>query len=245
MENIEIHFKNRFEAGQLLSKELTHLKVDNPYVVALPRGGVLVASPIAKEMGRPIDLLLVKKISAPGHPELAIGAIAEDGDPVWQESKISYLNIPKLELNRLVVKAQQALHSLRRLWKTESRVTDFKDQTVILVDDGMTSASTLAAGISFLRKRSPRKIVVAVPIASRSTLQKISEIVDEVICPNPLGGLESVGQIYSDFAEVPDRLITEIIEKQGPTSLGIQFEVEDRKKSGAEQFHPQPEIEYN
>ncbi len=214
MEAVKFQFKNRSHAGQLLSEKLLIYQKDNPIVLALPQGGVPVAVPIARALKTKMDLLLVKKISAPGHPELAVGAIAEDGEPIWQNSKISLLNIPKPELDRLVVKARQSLYQQRTLWKIDSRMMDLKDQTVILVEDGLAAGSSLLAAIDFLKKRSPRKIILAIPVGSKTAIQNLTRFIDEVICLDCSQDIQNGNVIYEDFSDVSERAVTETMEKQ-------------------------------
>jgi putative phosphoribosyl transferase len=183
-----------------------------PYIFALPKGGVPVAEPIAHLLGRPLNILLIKKITAPGYPELAIGALAEDRKVIWNEDQIQIMKLSKAERNRLLVKAEQTLYRQRRLWKTESRVTDLKDQTVILVDDGLATGATLLTAIDFLKKRRPRKLIVAVPAGTPQAVQRIRSLVDEVICPLCSDELESVSQAYVQFGQVSERTVSEILD---------------------------------
>ena len=212
MESVLSRFQDRKEAGEYLAQQLVSLGLEAPYIFALPRGGVPVAEPIAKRLGRPLNLLLVKRITAPGHPELAIGALAEDRKVIWNEEQIQNMKLSKADKNRLLVKAEQSLYRQRRLWKTESRVTDLKDQTVILVDDGLATGATLTTAIDFLKKRGPRKLIVAVPAGTPEAVQRIRSLVDDVICPICSDELESVSQAYVQFGQVTERTVSEILE---------------------------------
>jgi putative phosphoribosyl transferase len=208
---VDHHFKNRTEAGQLLAKQIKPLITEKPYVFALPRGGVPTAAPIAEALGTEVDLLLVKKIPAPRQPELAIGAIAEEGPPLWQDQQFAGLKIDKSERERLLIKAQKSLARQRRLWKTDSHVTNITDHTVILVDDGLATGASVIAGIQFLRTRKPAKIILAVPVASQSAIRKIRPLVDELICLSAPESFESVSEFYDDFSPVTDREVTDLL----------------------------------
>jgi putative phosphoribosyl transferase len=204
-------FKNRTEAGQLLAEKLKPMIQEKPYVFALPRGGVPTAAPIAKALGTEVDLLLVKKIPAPRHPDVAIGAIAEEGPPLWQDQHFADLKLDKSDKERLLIKAQKSLARQRRLWKTDSHVTNIKDHTVVLVDDGLATGASIVAAVRFLRRRKPGKIILAVPVASRAALEKVKSLVDQVICLEIPAEFESVAQFYDDFTRVSDREVSEIL----------------------------------
>jgi len=204
-------FKNRTEAGQLLSQKLKPLIHEKPYVFALPRGGVPTAAPIAEALGTEVDLLLVKQIPVPNHPKITLGSIAEEGPPLWQDENFAGFQIDPSEKNRLLIKAQKSLARQRRLWKTDSHVTDIKDQIVILVDDGLSTNSTIVAAVRFLRTRKPAKIILAVPVASRSALENFKILVDQIICLMISDIADDVSQFYDDFTKVSDREISEIL----------------------------------
>ncbi len=228
-------FKDREEAGQFLADKLGHLAADKPYIFALPRGGIPVAEPIARKLDRPLYVMLVKRITAPDQPELAIGAIAEDKQPVWNEKILKGMGISDEERGRLLVKAQQALHRQQRLWKTESQVTDLNSQTVILVDDGLATGATLLTAIDFLKKRNPRKIIVAIPTGSPQAVKRVSASVDEVVCPISDESSHSVSQAYQNFDQVSDRTVSEILERTSisPNPL-LQTIVKNSGPSGTE-----------
>ena len=200
------HFKNRNEAGRLLAQKLKPLITDEePYVFALPRGGVPTAAPIAEALGTEVYLLPVKKIPAPKHPDVPIGAIAEEGPPLWQDSQLAGMQIEESEKDKLVVKAQKSLARQRRLWKTDSHVTSIQDRTVILVDDGLTTGTSVKAAIRFLKSRKPSKIILAVPIAAQTALKKIEPLVDQVVYFAAPQNMKNISQFFDDFHTVTDR----------------------------------------
>lgn len=205
------HFKNRTEAGQLLAEKLKPMIDEKPYVFALPRGGVPISVPIAKALGTEVDLLLVKKIQAPRHPDVALGALAEEEPPLWQDPPVAGFELNKADRDRLVVKAQKSLARQRRLWKTDSHVTDIKDQIVVLVDDGLATEASLLAGIRFLRMRKPAKIILAIPVAARETLVKVKPLVEHIVCLFIPDSLENVSDFYDDFTRVTDREVSDLL----------------------------------
>jgi putative phosphoribosyl transferase len=205
------HFENRNEAGHLLAQKIKPFISSKPYVFALPRGGVPVAVPIAQALGTEVDLLLVKKIPAPKNPEVAIGALAEEGPPLWQDDRFPGLHISDKDRKRLLVNVQKSLARQRRLWRTDSHVTDIRDQTVVLVDDGLATGATMTAAVNFLRQRKPGKIILAVPVASDSALRQMKPLFDQIICLLIPEDFESVGQFYRDFTQVTDKEVTDLM----------------------------------
>lgn len=214
METVRTQFKNRHHAGELLAEKIKSLiPNDNLFVFALPRGGVPIAEPIAKSLNQNINILLVKRIPTPGYPEVAIGAIVEDGKPIWQEQRLAALGMKKKDLERAVVKARQSISRRRHLWKVDSRVLDLKDQIVLIVDDGLATGATMFAAIDFLKKRRPQKVVVAFPVGHRESIEAISKKADQVIYLAAPEDFQAVGQYYQDFTQVTDREVAEILDK--------------------------------
>jgi putative phosphoribosyl transferase len=213
------HFKNRNQAGHLLADQLKPLITEKPYVFALPKGGVPVAVPIAKALDTEIDILLVKKIPVPLFPEVAMGAIAEEGPPIWRDQEMQGLMIDEAEKDRMVVKAQKSLARQRRLWRTDSHVTDIRDQTVILVDDGLATGATVVAAVKFLRARKPSRIILAVPVASRSAIEELNPLVDQIICLSSPENFLSVSQVYDDFTNVSEREVSDILRPFRPVEF--------------------------
>src|ERR1700758_5116561 len=173
-------FSDRYQAGQTLASRLTsYAKKPDVIVLALPRGGVPVAFEIAKSLSAPLDVFVVRKLGVPGHEELAMGAIASGGVLVIEPSVVEDLSIPMEVV--LDVAAREEQERLRREseYRGDRPAPDARGRTVILVDDGLATGSTMRAAVAALRKLQPAKIVVAVPVAVRSTCEELAEEVDE------------------------------------------------------------------
>lgn len=212
--------KNRETAGRLLAQELKRMEWQDTLILALPRGGVPVAAEIAKELNLPWDLLLVKKIGAPGQPEFAIGAISENENPVWDYASISLLSIQKSNLDKLVEKTRDKILEQAKKWRKGRIPLSVKNQTVIVVDDGLATGMTMHAAVKFLRHQGVEKIVIAVPVASRSAEDSFRTEVDQVIALQTPEPFFSVGQWYEDFEQVTDETVASFL------TGGVQLETD-------------------
>jgi len=208
----DLPFRDRVQAGQLLSNELKAY-ADRPDVVvlALPRGGVPVAREIARSLRVPLDVFLVRKLGAPGQEELAMGAIASGGVRVLNDEVVRALRIPPSVIDSVTAKELQELTRRERLYR-EGRTPPDVTGTVILVDDGLATGSTMRAAIAALRQSRPKRIVVAVPVAAASTYKELGEDVDAIVCLHSLEPFYSVGFWYEDFSQTSDEEIRETLE---------------------------------
>jgi putative phosphoribosyl transferase len=207
-------FKDRTHAGQVLAKRLVRYSAQNDVLVlALPRGGVPVAFEIARELSAPLDVFLVRKLGLPGHPELAMGAIASGGIRVLNEDVVRGLSVPE---NVIASVAESELQELRRreqAYRGEQPGLDVHGKTIILVDDGLATGASMRAAIAGLKAQSPGRIIVAVPTASPETCGEFESEVDEILCavtPQPFFG---VGIWYDDFSQTTDEEVRELLEK--------------------------------
>ncbi|PZR25523.1 MAG: phosphoribosyltransferase [Citrobacter freundii] len=196
-------FKNRIEAGLLLGARLKKYANKDGVVLAVPRGGVPVAYVVAKELGLPIDIVLTKKIGHPENKEYAIGAASLNDHFVVQGIYVSDEYIEE-ELSGI----RKRLREMQRRFMGTNEPESIEGKTVIVIDDGIATGNTMLATVKLLRKSRPRKIVVAVPVASRTAIRKLSGEVDEIItveCPEHFPG---VGSFYEDFSQVSDIDVT-------------------------------------
>lgn len=206
MDQMTFPFENRRDAGRQLAKKLSEKDFENPLILALPRGGVPVAYEVANALGAQMDLLFVKKIGAPGWPEYGMGAVVDGANPqiVLTEEIVRQLQ-PSEEYIEAEMQRQLEEIARRRLtYLGERQPIDLKDRTVIIVDDGIATGGTVKAVLKGVRKNQPRKIILAVPVAPRSTLVELSDQCDEIIClhtPSPFG---AVGAFYRDFNQTDD-----------------------------------------
>jgi putative phosphoribosyl transferase len=212
MENLP--FRNRTEAGQLLARKLRRY-ADRPdiIVLALPRGGVPVAYEVAKALRAPLDVFLVRKLGVPGQEELAMGAIATGGIRVLNEDVVRELKIPPRVIDSVAAKEAQELERRERLYRGERPAPDVNGRTVILVDDGLATGSSMRAAVAALRQKNPRRIVVAVPIAAAATCRELESEVDEIVCYETPEPFYSVGLWYEDFSQTTDEEIRQLLER--------------------------------
>ncbi|HSO76634.1 MAG TPA: phosphoribosyltransferase [Blastocatellia bacterium] len=206
-------FVNRTEAGKLLATRLTRYGGRrDTLVMALPRGGVPVAFEIARALCAPIDVFLVRKLGLPGQEELAMGAIASGGVKVLNRDVVGYLNIPEMTINAVARKEQQELERRERLYRGDSPPAEVRGKTVILVDDGLATGSTMRAAIAALKDLGPDRIVVAVPVAPPSTINELFREVDEVVCILTPEDFRGVGRWYQDFSQTTDQEVRSLLD---------------------------------
>jgi len=207
-------FVNRAQAGRLLAARLTHYASrQHTIVLALPRGGVPVAFEIARVLSVPLDVFLVRKLGLPGQQELAMGAIATGGVRVLNKEVVDYLAIPQRIIDMVARQEQQELERRERLYRGDRPAPEVRGVTVILVDDGLATGSSMRAAIAALKKLEPGRIVVAVPVAPRSTVEELGKDVDEVVCvlmPEPFDG---VGRWYRDFSQTTDQEVRILLDR--------------------------------
>jgi predicted phosphoribosyltransferase len=207
-------FRDRFEAGRQLANRLS-AHVDRPDVVvlALPRGGVPVAFEVAQALHAPLDVFLVRKLGVPGREELAMGAIATGGVRVLNDEVVHTLWIPDEVIERVAAQEQQELVRRERLYRDDRPPVDVHGRTVILIDDGLATGSTMRAAVFALRQQGPARIIVAVPVGAPDTCMALRAEADEVVCyrmPEPFG---AVGLWYQDFAQTTDEEVRSLLKR--------------------------------
>jgi putative phosphoribosyl transferase len=199
-------FENRSDAGRRLAQALARYRGDPVVVLALPRGGIPVAAEVARALSAPLDLVLVRKIGFPPQPELAMGAVVDGADPiiVRNEDVIRMARVSEAEFEE-VCKQELAEIERRRARYLGSRAPiELEGRTAIVIDDGLATGATMRAALRALRKRAPRKIVLAVPVAPTDTLSDIRADADEVVCLEEYEFFGAIGAYYSDFRQVTD-----------------------------------------
>jgi predicted phosphoribosyltransferase len=208
-------FRDRADAGRVLAEELVRRGyADDPHllVLALPRGGVPVAYEVAKRIGAPLDVFLVRKLGVPGQEELAMGAIASGGVQVLNPEVVRHLQVPQEVINRAAAREEQELRRREREYRGDRPPPDVRGKTVLLVDDGLATGSTMRAAAVALRKLGPAKRVVAVPVAARETCDEFRDEVDDVLCPVTPEPFLAVGVWYEDFSQTTDEEVRELLE---------------------------------
>jgi predicted phosphoribosyltransferase len=198
-------FRDRREAGQALAARLAPLAAEHPVVVGLPRGGVPVAREVAVALDAPLDVILVRKLGVPFQPELAMGAIGEDGVRVLDENLVREAQVTDAELARVQSRERGELERRVSLYRQSAPRVSLERRSVIIVDDGLATGSTARAAVQVARQHGAARVVLAVPVAPRDTVTALSTVADEVVAvatPEPFG---AVGNWYRDFAQVSDR----------------------------------------
>lgn len=207
-----ILYRDRLEAGRILATKLTaYADRKDVVVLALPRGGVPVAFEVAKALQAPLDVFVVRKLGVPGHEELAMGAIATGGVYVVNEHVVHMLAIPDSVIEEVAEREQKELERREQLYRDDLPPPDVRDRTIILVDDGLATGSTMRAAVAALRKQHPAHIVVAVPVAAPVVRDEFKAEVDEIVCastPEPFFG---VGYWYEDFSQTSDEEVHDLL----------------------------------
>src|SRR6266496_462971 len=205
-------YRDRIQAGRYLAAQLGHYADrDDLLVLALPRGGVPVAFEVAKVLRAPLDIFLVRKLGVPGHEELAMGAIATGGVRVLNDDVVEYLLMPAGVIDSVAAEELRELERRERAYRGNRPEPTVRGKTVILVDDGLATGSTMRAAAAALRQQNPARIVVAVPVSAPQTCDEYRMGVDEIICaktPEPFLG---VGMWYRDFSQTTDEEVREIL----------------------------------
>ncbi len=210
-----MQFEDRAEAGRVLAAALQAYRGRRDVIVlALPRGGVPVGYEVARSLGAPLDVFVVRKLGVPGYAELAMGAIASGGIRVLNEDVVAALGPKAQEAIELVANAELAeLHSREKRYRGERPPPDLRGRCVIIVDDGLATGATMRAAVRAIRQRKPSEIVVAVPVAAESSCLEMREEADVVICamtPDPFYG---VGQFYRRFPQTSDDEVRELLQR--------------------------------
>jgi predicted phosphoribosyltransferase len=207
-------FADRREAGRVLADKLKEY-ADRPdvLVLALPRGGVPVAYEVAKALHAPLDVFLVRKLGLPGREELAMGAIASGGVIVLNENVVRGLGIPKEVLESVIATEKKELERRERLYRGDRPVPDVRGRTVILVDDGLATGSTMRAAVAALRQQGPARIIVAVPIGAPETCTEFEREADGVVCAVTPQPFYAVGLWYTDFSQTTDEEVHELLKR--------------------------------
>jgi putative phosphoribosyl transferase len=207
-------FANRREAGKELAGKLTAYRGRQDVVVlALPRGGLPVAFEIAEALDASLDIFVVRKLGMPGRPEFAMGAIASGGVRVLNEDVVRWYGIPDSQIEAVARQELAELQRREREYRQGRPLTDLRGRTVILVDDGLATGSTMRAAVQAVRVHKPARVVVAVPVGAPSTCDEFADITDETVCARMPEPLSAVGLWYRDFSQTTDEEVRTLLQK--------------------------------
>jgi putative phosphoribosyl transferase len=213
----EFSFPDRRAAGRMLAARLCKLELDAPVVVALPRGGVPVADEVARALGVPLDIALVRKLGAPSQPELGLGALGEDGTLILDGETIAALGVTREEIQAVAQREAVELERRRQLYRGDTPAIDVDGRTVILVDDGIATGVTTTAACQMLRERGARRVIVAVPVCARGALERLGEQLGEVVCLQRPWRFRGVGAWYDDFTQTSDDEVIDLLRGRAAT----------------------------
>ena len=213
-------FADRRDAGRQLAWRLSrYADRDDVVVLALPRGGIPVAYEVARAIGAPLDVFVVRKLGVPGHEELAMGAIASGDVVVLSRDLINAIGVPADAIDDVIAAEREELERRERVYRDNAPPRRLDGKTAILIDDGLATGATMLAAVAALRKLHPRRIVVAVPVAAPDTCNALAYEVDEIICYETPEPFRAVGVWYHDFAQTSDDEVRRLLaaSRAGPT----------------------------
>lgn len=209
-------FQDRYEAGRRLAEALgNYAGRSDVLVVALPRGGVPVGYEVARALGAPLDVMQVRKLGVPGHEELAMGAIASGGVRIVSEDVVEALRIPERVIATVAAAETQELERRERIYREGRLFPELRGRTVILVDDGLATGSTMRAAAAALRSMGAARLVAAVPVAPKESCAALRETVDDVVCATMPDRFMAVGEWYEDFSQTSDEEVSELLRRGG------------------------------
>jgi predicted phosphoribosyltransferase len=219
-----IMFRDRSDAGRRLAKALSEYKGRNAVVLALPRGGVPVAAEVAAALDASLDLILVRKIGVPVQPELAMGAVVDGAAPiiVRNEEVIEFTGVTADEFDEACASELAEIERRRKLYIGERARPEIAGQVVIVIDDGIATGATTRAALQAIRKRNPKELVLAVPVAPSDTVAKLRQDVDTLICLEMPELFGAIGYFYHDFRQVSDEEVVATLKRfpaTKPTSI--------------------------
>jgi len=205
-------YRDRIDAGKQLAARLAdYADRDDVLILALPRGGVPVAYEVAEALHAPLDIFLVRKLGVPGHEELAMGAIASGGVRVLNDDVVDYLRIPGEVIDAVAMDELRELERRELAYRGNRPEPDVRGKTVILIDDGLATGSTMRAAAAALRQQNPARVIVAVPVSAPQTCNEYRMGVDEIICASTPEPFMGVGQWYLDFSQTTDEEVRELL----------------------------------
>jgi len=205
-------FHDRTEAGKKLGAALSEFKGRNSVVLGIPRGGVVVAYEVAKALGAPLDIVVTRKIEAPGEPEYALGAVTQEGDVIMDRQAAESLGASQEYLDAQIEKKRGEVNERMKKFRGDAPYPDLEGKVVIIVDDGIATGSSVGAAVMSVRKRKPREIVVAVPVAPKDAVETLTGDGNRVVCLETPGPFLAIGEFYAVFSQVEDEEVKNVLE---------------------------------
>ncbi|MDO8663180.1 MAG: phosphoribosyltransferase family protein [Candidatus Omnitrophota bacterium] len=224
-------FQDREEAGRLLAKELRNLGGKETVVLGIPRGGMIVAAEVSRLLGADLDIVLARKIGAPGNPEFAIGAVSEDGREFVDQSIALQVGADEFFIQEAKARQLEMIANRKNLYRKAQPKVSLKQRLVIIVDDGLATGATMQAALWSAREEGPGSIIAALPVASKDGLEKIAGYADEAFCLRAPDYFSAVSQFYRQFPEVTDKEVLEILARMK------SFREKSQEKAERENLH--------
>ena len=206
-------FKNRVEAGRRLGAELAKLKGGDVVVLGIPRGGVVVANEVARALRAPLDIVVTRKIGAPGEPEFALGAVTQEGEVVMDRNAAESLGASPEYLDEEARRKQDEVRERMRAFRRDRPYPHLEGKTVIIVDDGIATGSSIEAAVISVKRRNPKGIIIAVPVAPPDAVERLSREGAKVVCLEKPWLFMAIGEFYQDFGQVDDSEVRRILDE--------------------------------
>jgi putative phosphoribosyl transferase len=211
-------FRNREEAGKKLADALIRFKGEDVVVLGIPRGGVVVANEVAKALGAPLDVVVTRKIEAPGEPEYALGAVTQEGDVIMDRQAAESLGATPEYIDDQVRKKREEVRERMDRLRGDAPYPELKGKVVVIVDDGIATGSSVSAAVMSVKKRNPKEIVVAAPVAPADAVETLSEDGTKVVCLETPESFLAIGEFYRDFDQVEDIVVRRILDERSAGS---------------------------
>jgi putative phosphoribosyl transferase len=213
-------FKDRTEVGKLLAERISRMNLKKPIVLAIPRGGVPVAKEIALAIRAPLDLVITRKIGYPGQPEFAIGAVTQEGELILDQQTIKSMAVREEYLKQEAEAQTREIRSRLERYRGKRPYPDLGGRDVIIVDDGIATGNTVLAAIDSVKRKKPQSITLAVGVAPRESIHKLSTKVDSIVCLDTPEPFYAIGEFYESFEQVEDDEVKQIMSELGTSSAG-------------------------
>ncbi|SHF44121.1 Predicted phosphoribosyltransferase [Desulforamulus putei DSM 12395] len=204
-------FKNRIDAGQRLAESLKKINIQEGIVIAVPRGGVVVGAQVAQALDIPLDIIIPKKVGAPQNPEVAVGAVTEDGTVIYNQNLLNRLGLSEKDLAPAVQKIISEIKRRMTAYRGSSKSPDFSGKHVILVDDGIATGFTIMAALRSIKNAGCQAVTLAIPVAPPDTVERLEKEVDHLVCLVSEEPFYAVGQFYRDFSQISDDEVISIL----------------------------------